>query len=202
MNENSNTSNTPPSSRTLLRSTLIAAVVACVVLVGAVLPAEYGVDPTGVGRILGLTQMGRLKLALLQEEVAAQKSAGTAMASRESIAASASNTANATVHRDSMTITLIPTQRVEVKLAMTKGQVASYRWSVDSGAIYFNLHGEAPKSAGLETERYGSGSLRAAEGDITAAFDGVHGWYWENQTDHNVQVTVRAWGQFQELRKM
>jgi len=191
-----------PSTRTLLRSTLIAAAVACVLLVGAVLPAEYGVDPTGIGRVLGLTQMGRLKLALLQEEADLQKSAVAAGKSKEGITAGASNYTAAATHRDSMTVTLIPTQRVEVKLAMTKGQVASYRWSVDSGAIYFNLHGEAPKSAGLPTERYGSGSLRNAEGDITAAFDGVHGWYWENQTDHTVQVTVRAWGQFQELRKM
>jgi hypothetical protein len=36
-----------PSSRTLLRSTLIAAAVAAVLLVTVVLPAEYGVDPTG-----------------------------------------------------------------------------------------------------------------------------------------------------------
>ncbi|MEO7363769.1 MAG: transmembrane anchor protein, partial [Gemmatimonadaceae bacterium] len=57
-----------PSTRTLLRSTFIAVAVACVLLVGAVLPAEYGVDPTGVGRVLGLTPMGRLKLALLREE--------------------------------------------------------------------------------------------------------------------------------------
>jgi hypothetical protein len=53
-----------PSSASLLRSTLIAAVVAGVLLVTCVLPAEYGVDPTGVGRVLGLTQMGEVKQAM------------------------------------------------------------------------------------------------------------------------------------------
>ena len=35
-----------PSTKALLRSTSVAAVVAGVVLVTVVLPAEYGVDPT------------------------------------------------------------------------------------------------------------------------------------------------------------
>ncbi|HEU0076657.1 MAG TPA: hypothetical protein VFQ76_03350, partial [Longimicrobiaceae bacterium] len=57
--------NTPPknelpSSRALLRSTAIAAATAAVLLVTVVLPAEYGVDPTGVGRVLGLTEMGEI----------------------------------------------------------------------------------------------------------------------------------------------
>jgi hypothetical protein len=56
-----------PSSRTLLRSTLIAFAVAVTLLVTVILPAEYGVDPTGVGRVLGLTQMGRIKAELAKE---------------------------------------------------------------------------------------------------------------------------------------
>ena len=58
---------TPPSARQLLRSTIIAALVAVALLVTCVLPAEYGKDPTGVGRLLGLTQMGEVKLALAEE---------------------------------------------------------------------------------------------------------------------------------------
>ena len=56
-----------PSSRTLLRSTLIALAVAVTLLVTVILPAEYGVDPTGVGRVLGLTQMGKIKAELAKE---------------------------------------------------------------------------------------------------------------------------------------
>lgn len=51
-----------PTSGQLFRSTIIAAVSATAILVVAVLPAEYGVDPTGVGEVLGLTQMGRIKM--------------------------------------------------------------------------------------------------------------------------------------------
>jgi hypothetical protein len=71
-----------PSSRRLVRSTLVAASVATLLLVTVVLPAEYGVDPTGVGRVLGLTQMGEIKAALAKE-AAADAAADAAAAAEE-----------------------------------------------------------------------------------------------------------------------
>ena len=56
-----------PSSAQLLRSTIIAAVSALVILVTVVMPAEYGIDPTGIGRVLGLTEMGEIKQELAKE---------------------------------------------------------------------------------------------------------------------------------------
>ncbi len=56
-----------PTSQQLRRATILAVVVAASLLLTAVLPAEYGVDPTGMGRRLGLTQMGRLKQELARE---------------------------------------------------------------------------------------------------------------------------------------
>ena len=50
-----------PSVASLVRSTAVAAAVAAVLAVTCVLPAEYAIDPTGVGHILGLTQMGEIK---------------------------------------------------------------------------------------------------------------------------------------------
>ncbi|MFT0633629.1 transmembrane anchor protein, partial [Pseudomonas sihuiensis] len=59
-----------PTSRQLLRSTVIAVGVAAALLVTVVMPSEYAIDPTGVGRVLGLTQMGEMK-EILAEEAAA-----------------------------------------------------------------------------------------------------------------------------------
>ena len=56
-----------PTPRTLLRSTVIALATAAVLLITVVLPAEYGVDPTGVGQVLGLKRMGEIKVALALE---------------------------------------------------------------------------------------------------------------------------------------
>ena len=46
-----------PSTGRLLRSTALAALIAGGLLVTTVLPAEYRIDPTGIGRVLGLTAM-------------------------------------------------------------------------------------------------------------------------------------------------
>ena len=59
-----------PSSAKLIKSTIVAAVVAAFLLVIAILPAEYGIDPTGVGKVLGLTKMGEIKISLAQEAAA------------------------------------------------------------------------------------------------------------------------------------
>ena len=56
-----------PSSAHLLRSTIIAGVSAVAILVTVVLPAEYGVDPTRIGGVLGLTEMGEIKSQLAEE---------------------------------------------------------------------------------------------------------------------------------------
>lgn len=74
------------TSRRLLRSTLIALATAVLLLVTAVLPAEYGIDPTGVGRALGLTQMGQIKTRLAKE-AAANAAADQAEAAAEDSAA-------------------------------------------------------------------------------------------------------------------
>ncbi|SFU68255.1 hypothetical protein [Halomonas korlensis] len=56
-----------PSTGKLIRSTLVAAVVVAALLVTVVLPAEYAIDPTGAGRLLGLTEMGEIKQQLAEE---------------------------------------------------------------------------------------------------------------------------------------
>ena len=67
-----------PSTRKLVRSTVIAAVSATAILVTVVLPAEYGIDPTGVGSALNLTEMGEIKTQLAAEaEADAARDAGT-----------------------------------------------------------------------------------------------------------------------------
>jgi hypothetical protein len=81
-NTNVPTFNDLPTSAQLLRSTVLAMITAAVLLVTVVMPSEYAVDPTGVGRALGLTQMGEVKLQLAEEaradEAAAQSAAMTA----------------------------------------------------------------------------------------------------------------------------
>ncbi|MDN3685963.1 hypothetical protein QW180_30055 [Vibrio sinaloensis] len=56
-----------PTTKQLVRSTFIALVTAIVLLITVILPAEYAIDPTGMGRALGLAEMGEIKAQLAQE---------------------------------------------------------------------------------------------------------------------------------------
>lgn len=56
-----------PSSAKLLRSTALAIVTAGAILITIVLPSEYGIDPTGAGGALGLTEMGEIKMQLIRD---------------------------------------------------------------------------------------------------------------------------------------
>jgi hypothetical protein len=72
-----------PTTRALVRATLIALTVAAAVLFTVVLPAEYGIDPTRIGRALGLTQMGEIKVRLAREAAADAAEDAAAMEAAE-----------------------------------------------------------------------------------------------------------------------
>ncbi|MEQ1691791.1 MAG: transmembrane anchor protein [Gemmatimonas sp.] len=191
-----------PSSRTLLRSTLVAFVVAGTLLATVVLPAEYGVDPTGIGRVLGLTEMGRIKMALAREAVeadAAEKAAGSG-APDPRTAAIASVAAPG--WRDSMTVTLAPGKGIELKLAMRAEQRATYEWRASSPEVTYNAHGEPPNPPKGFSHSYARGISDGEQGDMVAAFDGMHGWFWRNRSAGTVTITLKTRGEYQELREM
>lgn len=71
---------TQPTAGRLTKATLIAAAVAAVLHVTVVMPAEFGSDITGIGRILGLTQQGEIKQQLAAEAAADAPSAAPAAA--------------------------------------------------------------------------------------------------------------------------
>ena len=61
----------------LIRSTLIASGAAVAVLTVVYLPVEYGIDPTGFGAVLGLTEIGQIKQQLYAEAEADEAGART-----------------------------------------------------------------------------------------------------------------------------
>lgn len=204
--------NTPPtselpSSRALLRSTLIAAAVAAVLLITVVLPAEYGVDPTGIGGPLGLTEMGEIKMALAEEAEAAAAAEAAATAGGVLPAASvAASPVAAPAVADSATashvteLMLQPGEGREIKLAMREGASASYSWSVEGGVVNSDTHADRQ---GTPYHGYAKGSAQSSdEGVLVAAFDGMHGWFWRNRGDEPVTVTLRTTGDYQDLNEV
>ena len=199
-----------PATRTLLRSTVIALATAAALLVTVVLPAEYGVDATGVGQLLGLTRMGEIKVALALEveaDAAADRAALAAEeeASRAFAEASENPVAEVTAdealgNMEMAELILQPNEGNEIKLMMKEGASVRYEWWTIGGAVNFDTHAD---QASGSAHSYSKGQDETAdEGVLTAAFDGLHGWYWRNRTDAEVSITLRVEGDFQELRQM
>ena len=189
-----------PGSAQLFRSTVAAAVVAMVVLFTVVLPAEYGIDPTGAGRVLGLTEMGEIKQELSEEAAQdAVKHGSTDQSS--SLWLKMMDVFVAPVNaqeswRDELVLTLAPGDSAEIKLGMEKGDIAEYTWVTDGGRINYDLHAHGDG----ESTTYGKGRGKTSDaGSITASFAGNHGWFWRNRDKKDVTVTIRLRGEYSEL---
>lgn len=207
------TLNELPSTAQLLRSTIIAAIIACALLVTVVMPSEYAIDPTGVGRALGLTQMGEVKIQLAEEARADEAAAQTPTPPPAETIAAAPTTPAApaevipapeqpaapeqAVLQHEMSITLSPNQGAEVKLEMKQGAKVNYRWTANGGVVNYDTHGDPYNAPRDFYHGYGKGrSTPEDTGVLEAAFDGKHGWFWRNRTSKPVTVTLRTQGDY------
>lgn len=183
-----------PSAQKLFRSTLIAAGVATVLLFTVVLPSEYGIDPTGVGRMLGLKKMGEIKVQLSQEAQTDTKAAPL-----PSPVAATALAAPGTERRDEMTLTLKPSQGAEIKVTLEKGAVVRYAWTSNGGPVNHDTHGDgAGQSHRYKKELQVTGDT----GDLTAPFTGKHGWFWRNRGTADVTITLRCSGAYTEIKRV
>ena len=208
-----------PSTGRLLKSTAIAAVIASALLVTTVLPAEYGVDPTGVGSLLGLTEMGRIKMQLAEEAKADAASDAAASqggvqpstnvvppaAPAEALPAAAAqptpapSAPQAQTWSDTTTVNLAPDDGYEVKLVMEKGVTARFEWFTNGPTVNYDTHGDGP---GINYHGYGKGTNEdRQEGELTAAFTGSHGWFWRNRSGQPVTITLRTSGDYTDLKQ-
>ena len=208
-----------PSTGQLLRSTVIALITAGVLLVTVVMPAEYALDPTGVGRLLGMTQMGELKATLAGEAAAeepaaepqpavaaAQPAPAAAPAPLAAAPAAAPVVAAPTpepeqppvaMQRHEVNLTLKPNQATEIKLEMKQGAEARFHWTANGGLLNYDTHGDPYKAPKGFYHGYGKGKQTPGQqGVLVAAFDGKHGWFWRNRTDRTVQLTLRTEGDY------
>lgn len=198
-----------PTTKQLLRSTIIALIVALVILLTVVLPSEYAVDPTGVGQWLGLTEMGKIKKQLAAEaevdalylaEQTYEKSMDVELVSAEQpVVPEQSFVAETLIWRDTVDILLTPGQGTEVKLVMAEGTTARFSWNGVQGPLNYDTHGDGGgRSISYEKGR----NVRSAEGELTAAFTGNHGWFFRNRTSVNITLILRTAGDYDEIKRV
>lgn len=202
-----------PSAAQLLRSTIIAILAAAVLLVTVVLPAEYAIDPTGIGRILRLTEMGEIK-----QQLAAEAEADRARDQQQAPAAKPDDRRSSlwrllatplltstawaqapAARSDETSFTLRPNEGVEYKLTMVKGARVEFSWSATGGVVNYDMHGstEGGKEASYKTGR----GVQSDSGVLTAGANGNHGWFWRNRGREPVSITLRTSGAYSAIRR-
>jgi len=169
-----------PSGAALLKATLIALVVAGIVLVTAVLPAEFGIDPTGAGEALGLNNL---------------YAADATPPPIEADEAGPLHPQLLEYRTDSRTLTIPPMQGIEFKYDLDEGATMLYAWKA-SAYVDFDFHTEPEGLPPEASESFERGEASQKRGGYTAPYNGIHGWYWENKTDRDVTVTLSAIGFF------
>ena len=207
-----------PSMKAIVKATILASVVAAVLLVTAILPAEYGIDPLGTGKALRLTDLSKADGAKAQTK-AAPPAPTTADAG--------SKTLNATIipvlepaadggaprmkgtfidqpkgyKMDSREMELKAGEGLEIKYNMKKGAGLVYSWTA-SDKLLFEFHGEPNvKPAGKEgTDYYETYDIDnqvgkdQGHGTFIAPSSGIHGWFWENRTPNPVKLKIVSSG--------
>lgn len=202
-----------PTSAQLIKSTIIALITAIVLLVTVVLPAEHAIDPTGIGRMLKLTEMGEIKKQLAaeaeadrikdQQKPAEKKSSlGSVIAGWFISSAQAREimVAQATSRSEELTISLKPGEGAEYKMTMKKGAKVNYVWEVTGGKVNYDMHG-TPWSK-IETSYKKDRGVVGDTGVLEAKFDGTHGWFWRNRDQAPITIKLRVNGDYTDLKKV
>ncbi|TLM65872.1 MAG: hypothetical protein FDZ69_08320 [Deltaproteobacteria bacterium] len=192
-----------PSIKQLVVATGMAGTIAVIILLTAVLPAEYGIDPTGIGKALRLTTLSAPKVeapANVSVAVAPQPVpvAPPAVAQTQSVTVAKSALP---LRSDEMTLTLQPSEGVEVKASMRKGEQFVFNWTVEGGKVNFDMHGEPPGKDDKFTSYWKATQQTEAQGTFVAPFDGTHGWFWRNRGDHPVTVKLKVSGFYEKIFK-
>ena len=167
-----------PSKRSLAGATLVALVVAGLVLTTAVLPAEYGIDPLGTGKVLGLLNISSANRA----PVTIAPAAGGPISPQPN-----------SYKVDAIEFLLIPMGSVEYKYHLEKGATMVYSWTA-TGPVAFDMHTQPDGKPPEASDSFEAGEGAKGNGSYAAPYPGIHGWYWQNRTDKDVTIRVTTAG--------
>jgi len=175
-----NNPDTPVQSlKTLLISSITAVILAFIILVCFVGPAEFGIDPTGLGSKMGLTVLA--------------KSPSTD--SKTTINCPAGKQAQD--WSDIVIITIPANSGLEYKFYIKKENKLVYTWKTNGEKLYFDFHGEPAGDTTGYFKSFNETTDYQSTGSLIAPFTGAHGWYWENKTSTPIKVMLKTKGQYE-----
>ncbi len=214
MNERLQSNNVAPSGSTILKSAAVALVAAVLATVLFVMPAEFGIDPTGVGAKLGLLELadsaGDPEAAAPRMVVGSYPGLPDAEAfdfyDPEMLGEPYAKTHDSAFKSETLVVDLDEFEQVEYKAVMQQGDALVFSWSVDDGIVYTDFHADpgedAPGYPDRYFIRYRESETATGAGSIIAPFDGNHGWYWLNIEEHPIKITLKVAGYYERIDEL
>jgi hypothetical protein len=114
----------------------------------------------------------------------------------------AAKTAKAAFRSDTVDVLVAPKgspgggDKLEYKISMKAGDTLTYAWTADAEDLWHEFHGHTADTVSFYTKASGG----RHEGALTAPFDGIHGWYFENRSSQPVIVRLRMGGFYELVR--
>lgn len=199
-------------TKKIIKATVIALVIGAIILVTAVLPAKYGIDPTGIGHSLGFSKLHhhveKTVVTAPIEMVAQQpqrlfKLEDGGSSPEVAMPAEANNPAPVkqfAEREDSILFNVPAGKGTEYKINMLKYGKVKYEWTTNKGAVFFDFHGEVKEknpSDNVYFESYTVAYSNNIIGNFLAPFEGKHGWYFRNKSKSDMVITIRLKGQYE-----
>lgn len=194
----------PKSRGKLVAGLTIGGAAVALLAVTVVLPSEFGIDPTGAGKALGLTKLaekpgqaelerGKKRTNVLFAQDAAMTPADFATR-LAAVLGPLGKTVPAAPVTDRYVVELPPFQSIELKYVLDEGAPLAFTWTA-TAPVHVDMHSH-PFDGGTElTESYLiEDNVPRQSAVYVAQFSGLHGWYWQNQTLNPVTVTLEATG--------
>ena len=216
--ENQNNAQPNLSTSQIKKATLIALISAFIIAIIAVLPAQYGKDFTGMGKVLGFSRLyqnhdeAAAKLAEKTVSTTANttpvkiltlKNVGSKPdAVKPSEANNPAPKKQYDSRKDSTKITIPAGKGLEYKIKVLKHGQVKYAWHTNDGVLFVDFHGDV-KTEMKDVKYYESFAVANSNnmaGSFIAPYEGKHGWYFKNKTDKDIEVSISMDGEYALLK--
>lgn len=199
-------------TKKIIKATVVALTIGIIILVTAVLPAEYGIDPTGLGKAMGFTKLHQpnektevdTSLQVVEKpsshRILKLENGGSGADVKRPIEANNPPPEKQLAERqDSIQITIPAGEDLEYKIDMLKYGTVKYEWLTSKGTVFFDFHGEVKEKNPSDNVYYESYTVAYSNnmiGNFLSPFEGKHGWYFKNLNDTTITISIRLKGQY------
>jgi len=192
------------TNKQLLKAVITAIIIGLLVFVVAVLPATYGKDPLGTGKLFGFSRLFTKNItqqSIIQKQLKLGK-LGSDNSVQKPIEANNFAPEHQYIKRIDTIKIIVPAKKgIEYKFKAKKYASVKYEWfTTQKEIVYLDFHGEVKQDNPPKNVFYESYTLAYSNnmtGTFTTPFNGKHGWYFRNEYDQDIQLFIILNGEYE-----